>query len=37
MIKALGLFGKKVLDVDKEDISEIITKDKEEENNGKCE
>ena len=30
MIKALGLFGKKVLDVDKEDISEIITKDKEE-------
>lgn len=37
MIKALGLFGKKVLDVDKEDISEIITKDKEKENNGKCE
>lgn len=35
MIKALGLFGKKVLDVDKEDISEIITKDKEENNNGK--
>lgn len=30
MIKALGLFGKKALDVDKEDISEIITKDKEE-------
>lgn len=30
MLKALGVFGKKVLDVDKEDISEIITKDKEE-------
>lgn len=29
VIKALGIFGKKVLDVDKEDISEIITKDKE--------
>lgn len=37
MIKALGLFGKKVLDVDKEDISEIITNEKEENNNGKCE
>ena len=30
MLKALGLFEKKMLDVDKEDISEIITKDKEE-------
>ncbi|WP_297643634.1 phage holin family protein [uncultured Bacteroides sp.] len=30
MLKALGVFSKKVLDVDKEDISEIITKDKEE-------
>ena len=30
MLKVLGLFGKKMLDVDKEEISEIITKDKEE-------
>lgn len=30
MLKALGSFGKKMLDVDKEEISEIITKDKEE-------
>ena len=30
MLKALGLFGKKMLDVDKEEMSEIITKDKEE-------
>lgn len=29
LLKALGLFGKKVLDVEKEDMSEIITKDKE--------
>lgn len=34
MLKALGLFGKKMLDVDKEEISEIITKDKEENKNG---
>lgn len=31
LLKALGLFGKKVLDVEKEDMNEIITKDKEEE------
>lgn len=31
ILKALGLFGKKVFDVEKEDISEIITKDKEKE------
>lgn len=30
LLKALGLFGKKVLDVEKEDINEILTKDKEE-------
>lgn len=30
MLKVLGLFGKKMLDVDKEEMSEIITKDKEE-------
>ena len=30
LLKALGLFGKKVLDVEKEDMNEIITKDKEE-------
>ena len=30
ILKALGLFGKKVFNVDKEDISDIITKDKEE-------
>ena len=29
LLKALGLFGKKVLDAEKEDMSEIITKDKE--------
>ena len=29
LLKALGLFGKKVLDVEKEDMNEIITKDKE--------
>lgn len=29
LLKALGLFGKKVLNVEKEDMSEIITKDKE--------
>lgn len=29
ILKALGLFGKKVFNVDKEDISDIITKDKE--------
>lgn len=34
MLKALGLFGKKMLDVDKEEMSEIITKDKEENKNG---
>lgn len=28
ILKALGLFGKKVFNVDKEDISDIITKDK---------
>ncbi len=31
ILKALGLFGKKVFDVDKEDVNEIITKDKEKE------
>lgn len=31
LLKALGLFGKKVLDVEKEDMNEIITKEKEEE------
>ena len=31
ILKALGLFGKKVFDVEKDDISEIITKDKEKE------
>ena len=31
MLKALGLFGKKVLDVEKEDINEIITENKKEE------
>lgn len=34
MLKVLGLFGKKMLDVDKEEMSEIITKDKEENKNG---
>lgn len=34
MLKALGLFEKKMLDVDKEEMSEIITKDKEENKNG---
>lgn len=30
ILKALGVFCKKVFNVDKEDVSEIITKDKEE-------
>lgn len=30
IIRALGVFGKKVFDVEKEDMSEIITKDKKE-------
>lgn len=30
VLKALGIFGKKVFNIDKEDVSEIITKDKEE-------
>lgn len=30
ILKALGIFCKKVFNVDKEDVSEIITKDKEE-------
>lgn len=34
MLKALGLFGKKMLDADKEEMSEIVTKDKEENKNG---
>lgn len=29
ILKALGLFGKKVFDVDKEDVNEIITKEEE--------
>lgn len=30
LIKAIGVFGKKAFDVDKEDVGEIITKEKEE-------
>ena len=30
MIKALGLFGKKVFDVEKDEVGDIVTKDKEE-------